>query len=109
MGPVPDPSQAVTAGVLLSTLIGLLVYMLKREKSIADETKKEASRVLEDHFATLLELTSEVKQLHASMLDRAERNLNTLAKGNEVVVEAQKLVRELLVVLDRLKGRSNDA
>lgn len=102
---LPDFSQGITAVALLTTLLAMMWYMLKREKDITSHTDAEREEAIRLRRQDAAEAREEIKRLNEVMREKRERDMETLQKGLDVVAEAQRLVRELLVTL--AKRREN--
>lgn len=105
---LPDFAQGLTAVALLLTLLTVIGFMIKRERTLADRAEMARVEALKEHAKDVLALNAEIRSMSKERYDKAETNLAAMQSGVAVVAEAQKLVRELLPLIDRLKRAAGE-
>lgn len=102
---LPDFAGGLTAVALLLTLLTVIGFMVKRERTLADRAENARVEALEAHAKDVLALNAEIRSMAKERYEKSEANLLAMQAGAVVTAEAQRLVRELLPLIDRLQRR----
>lgn len=100
---LPDFAQGLTAVALLLVILAIVNMIIKREQKLATDATIERIEASKTQTKEIDDLNREIRTLYREMNDKSRENLSAAQSAAAVSTEAQKLMREMIVLIDKLQ------